>query len=140
MTSLVENPELSWTNVEVIVDLDDDNEAYEQLCTQSKPGDFYFDVRACDDYTTVSITPKAFFDKNGHCWDQHIDLDHILPSDLEEAMECIWTTDRTADEVKQELSSLGFLSSLDFSSYLSENDEGFDDSDYLDDEEDEEDE
>lgn len=47
-------------------------------------------------------------------------LDHILPSDFYESMEGVWESERTVNEVRVELLSLGFEENEDFEKIILE--------------------
>jgi hypothetical protein len=88
-----------------------DYEQYLQLCHKSVPSDFFFSVSE-DSFSgigcSISICPKLYFQKENDMWDQSMDLDHILPSDLFEAMESVWTSERSMEDVRNDLLSRGF--------------------------------
>lgn len=96
------------------------DDAYTELCEQSKPSDFYFcaikDIDGCSyGETMIGIVPKEYFDSFGFMWDQTMFLEHILPEDFSESMECIWDSDRPAPSVRQEMLALGFEENEKFS-------------------------
>lgn len=98
---------------------------YEELCQNSKPSDFYFAVHeSCDSsmgYTYVSIVPKLYFHKYGYMWDQSMFLDHLLPQDLIEAMECIWDAETlSVEDLRKDLLARGFEENEKFSTMASE--------------------
>lgn len=97
---------LSWEN---LGEEGFDYKTYKELCKQSSPKDFYFSVKQDNHCTYVAVIPKIFFDKNGYMWDQHMDLSHILPEDLGEEMECVWSSLRTEEEVSADMISRGFI-------------------------------
>jgi hypothetical protein len=96
---------------------------YEELCKNSKPSDFYFDVKAdlevCSGYTMIAIVPKLYFHKEGYMWDQSMNLNHILPDDLSEAMESCWDSERSAEEVRKDLLARGFEENAKFTALVS---------------------
>jgi len=73
------------------------------------PGEFYFSVGEYDGFTAVTIVPKVFWDREGYLWDLMRGLSHILPPHLSNAMEAVWETERGVDEVREEMSALGFV-------------------------------
>lgn len=84
------------------------------LCKEAEPSDFYFNIQ--DDgsgYCFISIVPVLFFDKHGSFFDETIPIDHLLPDDFEEEMECTYGCDRSAEDVREELLGLGFRVSDD---------------------------
>jgi hypothetical protein len=109
---------LSWENPPY-----GDRKAYQELCQNSKPSDFYFDVKAnlgVDGFTMITIVPKLYFDKEGYMWDQSMNLNHILPADLSEAMESCWDSERSAEEVRQDLLARGFEENTKLSALVGE--------------------
>jgi hypothetical protein len=100
------------------------SDAYKELCEKSTPSDFYFDVKAdlevTGGLTMIAIVPKVYFDKHGYMWDQSMFLDHILPEDLSEAMESCWDTERSAEDVRQDLLASGFQENIKFAALVSE--------------------
>lgn len=96
--------------------------AYEHLCENSQPSDFYFHVS--DDYnepgfTIISIVPKVFFEKEKCMWDQSMYLKNILPEDFGEEMESVWGCERNIEEVRKDLFARGFEENEEFSKILS---------------------
>lgn len=94
----------------------DDDEAYEALCAQLKPNDLYFHIltsNECgyDDEENISfihIVPADIFD-NDNVWDQHINLDHLLPEDkFDVSMEGVWESALPKDNVTTWLLNQGF--------------------------------
>jgi hypothetical protein len=102
------------------------DEDYELLCKNSVPSDFYFSVMREDDndpFTLVSIVPKLYWEENAYMWDQTMFLDHILPPDLSESMECIYDSDRSVEEVRKDMLARGFLENDAFSKIAFEDQE-----------------
>jgi hypothetical protein len=129
------NIQLSWENVEVILDHDDDGELYDKLCQNSKPSDFYFDLLDDNGITIINLSPKLFFDKNECMFDQPMYLEHILPDDFGDEMENVWSSERSIDEVRKDLLERGFMEEPKLTNMS--DDEDFDDEDF-DDEDNEE--
>lgn len=111
--------ELSWENLEEVYmnSLDGSGVLYDKLCSDAKPSDFYFAVHNSFDTSEntddldisyIFLVPKAFFDKEKHMWDQHMCVDHILPKDFGEVMECVWDCERSLEDVRKDLLSRGF--------------------------------
>src|SRR5271167_4049365 len=90
----------------------------------SKPSDFYFSVKegleVVGGDTMVAIVPKVYFQKEGCMWDQSMFLEHILPDDLGECMTSCWETERSAEEVRQDLLTRGFEENKKFSKMVGE--------------------
>lgn len=114
--------ELTWDNLEEY-EGEDFEEAFEKLCELAAPTDFYIDVRAAEPYsmTTIFIVPKAYFSKHGYQYDQHINIESILPNDFGEDMECCYSSDRDVEEVKNDLLARGFEENNDFTKMIAEN-------------------
>jgi len=99
-------------------------EEYENLCINSKPSDFYFYVGPIapgeddEDYSFIHIVPKIFFDTYNHMWDQSMNLNHILPEDFGEEMECIWSCERSKEEVITDLIERGFEKNYKFTEFM----------------------
>lgn len=99
-------------------------EEYDNLCKSSKPSDFYFYVGPLapgednENYSFIHIIPKIFFDTYNHMWDQSMDIDHILPEDFGEEMECIWGCKRSIEKIKADLIERGFLESPAFTEFM----------------------
>lgn len=94
-------------------------EAYEKLCENSKPSDFYFhaqnDVNEVSfGATWIAIVPKEYWNTHKYMWDQSMFLDHILPEDFGESMESIWDSERPVEEVRKDLLARGFEENEEF--------------------------
>jgi len=89
---------------------------YTTLCENSKPSDFYFAISNNlafsddeeDEGTFIAVVPKAYFNKEKCMWDQSMQIEHLFPDDFSEAMECIWESDRSSEDVKADLIAKGF--------------------------------
>jgi len=101
-----------------------DHDAYEQLCENSKPSDFYFSVKEdmsfTNGFTFIAIVPKLYFVSEKCMWDQSMFLEHILPEDCSEAMESVWDCERSADEVRKDMLARGFEENEEFSKLVDE--------------------
>ncbi len=77
--------------------------------------DFYFALDKNEDGPYVAITPQDFFDRNGYWWDQHLEIDHILPPYLACSMEGIyeWPNGFSKTQVRKALTSRGFVENTD---------------------------
>ncbi len=100
------------------------------MCLSSKPSDFYFHIltgQDCgyklDDYEYdtlfVYITFVDYFDETndeeGRCWDQHINIEHILPEDFEVSSEGVWECKGDQNKIEQEMLRRGFRKNIEFS-------------------------
>jgi hypothetical protein len=84
----------------------------ETLCSQSKPGDFYF---AVDSDCKVFLTPCIWFNKTQHPVSVPMPIGHLLPDDFQKVKdfssvgsEDVWTSPRSAAEISKELTVRGF--------------------------------
>ena len=114
---------LSWDNLNNDHDMEDYHDQYDSLCANSKPSDFYFAVMQEPNYnnlTTVAMAPKAYFNAEGYMWDQHMMIERILPEDFGEDMESVWSSERSAEEVRRDLLSRGFEESVNFTALVNE--------------------
>lgn len=118
----MKDQEASWKNPPYN---NDDGAAYEQLCQQSTPVDFIFFVKPNPPdniiKTMIVVTPKAYFLKEGYCWDQHMSLAHILPADFDDIMEGTYISERDPEEVRQDMLNRGFQENQKFSEFLANN-------------------
>lgn len=106
--------EITWSNIDEFYN----KVKYEELLKfyeSTTPEDYYFATIEIDGDVMVGIVGKEYFDQNEEYYDQSVDLSHILPDHLFEAMESIWTTmDASREEVTEELKDLGFTENKDF--------------------------
>ena len=108
-------PEYSWSELDTVYN---DEDMYECMCASARASDFYFHIQDVDGMTTVAIVPKENFDNKGCMWDQHLPIDHLLPDDLGEEMECTWSCERDVESVKKDLIQRGFEENPDFSAFI----------------------
>lgn len=80
---------------------------YEQLWKDTIPSDYL--VALINGY--LIITPEEYFRQDGCCYDQHLDIGHLLPEYLAgNEMEGKWRVGRRSDdEVKEDLRNRGFI-------------------------------
>lgn len=119
-------------SMETAFDADDIGEAFDKLFADSVPSDFYFHVTEDQfspgsGYSMVHIVPVDFFeettdnDDRGRCWDQHLNLDHLLPpGEFGCEMECVWGSEKSKEETEFWLLSQGFLQNAEFSEIVEE--------------------
>ncbi len=96
---------------------------YEQLCAESKGSDFYFHVSGPDEYNhsaRIYVVPVVYFLKTHYAWDQSLHLDHLLPEDCLESMECVWETDLSVGEVMGFMAQRGFTENDEFSALVND--------------------
>jgi hypothetical protein len=108
-------PEFSWSELDSIYD---DEDMYECMCASAQTSDFYFHVSDVDGMTTIAIVPKEYFKIQGHMWDQHLPIDHLLPDDMFEEMECTWSCDRDIESVRKDMLQRGFEENREFDEFL----------------------
>jgi hypothetical protein len=106
---------------------DDGHDKAVFVWSEMKPEDFYFgmwtdpNVDKNDTITpgvVVTVTPKLYFDKTGHIWDETPEMWDVTgewPSYLHEVMEAMFEVDLDLDndaileKVKQDLTAIGFI-------------------------------
>ena len=103
-----------WTMCLNINSLED--EAAEEAAWKNVAGkDFYFALDDGEDGPYVVITPREYFDQEGCWYDQHLDIDHIIPGYLcclQEGM-YDWPDDVHPNKVKNTLKKKGFIENPD---------------------------
>lgn len=87
------------------------------------PEDFYFAfddnaAEANEVETVVAITPVDYFKTFEKMTDQSLMIEDILPDDVEEIQEGIYSCERSAAEVKNDLVERGFKMSRAFSKFI----------------------
>lgn len=108
-------PEFSWSELDTIYN---DGDIYECMCASAQASDFYFYITDIDGVTAVAITPKEYFKTHEYMWDQHLPIDHLLPDDMYEEMECTWGCDRDTESVRKEMLERGFEQSPEFDAFM----------------------
>lgn len=117
---------LSWDDADQIYDSEED---YNQLCEKSQAYDFYFHINSGSyglDGCDISICPKVFFDKYNYCWDVDLMIEHLLPDDFEEMMPGNYLSDRSIQDLKNDLLKRGFVQNNKFDNFM---DDHYDDLD-----------
>lgn len=114
---------LSWANKYHI------GHAFEKLCEQSGPDDFYVHLYSANPgmgnvlKTHVLVVPIDFFDTHGHILDRTPYIDDFLPDDYGEVEEAIFVTDKSIEEARKELIELGFTESDALDKFMHEQEE-----------------
>jgi hypothetical protein len=108
-------PEFSWSELDIIYN---DEDMYECMCASAQASDFYFHIANVDGMTSVVITPKDYFNSKGYMWDQHLPIEHLLPDDLGEDMECAWSSRRDVESVRKDLLECGFEQNAEFDAFI----------------------
>lgn len=101
-----------------------------------EPKDFYFCVGVDPDLkmmveegmygedevstTLVIIVPTTFWHSNGHVYDQHLNIDHLIPDYMSECMESHFESSRSPAETRDDLLLLGFKESEKFTMFCRE--------------------
>tara|TARA_B100000686_G_C16787006_1_gene975906 strand:+ start:656 stop:1186 length:531 start_codon:yes stop_codon:yes gene_type:complete len=73
--------------------------------------EFYFTLHREFNEVSVALTPKAYFDKHGYMYDQHIFwMEKVLPDNFDEVMEATWVAIGATDlkDVYKQLIARGF--------------------------------
>jgi len=91
----------------------------EEMWAQTEAADFYFAPMRRGEYIDICITPREFFDENGHLFDQHLQIDHLLP----EGLRCAWEGTYEVEEAEPEemakmLVDCGFVLSKELAGFL----------------------
>ncbi len=108
----------------------DECETFDKLFVSATPSDFYFHV--VEDpydptYPMIHLVPVDYFEETaqnpdgGRCWDQHLNLDHLLPPDeFGCEMECVWSCEKDKKELEEWLLLQGFRQNSEFSEIIEE--------------------
>ncbi len=70
--------------------------------------------------TLVVIVPISFWNDNGYVYDQHLNIDHILPNHMGECMESHFESGKSVAETRDELLALGFQENEMFTKFMRE--------------------
>jgi len=92
----------------------------EELWEQTEASDFVFASMQRNGYIDICITPREFFEENGHLYDQHLQIEHLLP----EGLRCEWEGTYQIEEAEPEemanaLIDAGFQFSEELAGFLS---------------------
>jgi hypothetical protein len=92
----------------------------EELWEQTEASDFIFAPLRREGDIDICITPKDFFEETGHLYDQHLQIDHLLP----EGLRCEWEGTYQIEEadpqkMANELVNAGFIFSEELAGFLS---------------------
>lgn len=91
-----------------------DDDEIEKLYLDTVAEDYIFCIHP--DY--VAITPKEFFKQESVMFDQHLDIDHLLPEDFGYEMEGVYSTSLPPKQARKILISLGFVEDSDFTRFV----------------------
>jgi hypothetical protein len=79
--------------------------------------DIYFHVRETPDGICALLCPIKFFTKEGCMYDQHLGISELLPAYLHEDMECMFFSNKSVEETRQDLISKNFVELNEFSEF-----------------------
>lgn len=100
-------------------DLDLDDDQLEKLWELVRADEFCFVFGGEGEERCVAITPLAFFKKDGCQYDQHLLIEHLLPSEEWcDVMEGVYEYPGTEAEARQELLSRGFVDDPGFVAFM----------------------
>ncbi len=97
---------LTWDTADGLNETD-----YERLCLNSVTSDFYFEVMPSEEpgMVDVCVTPKLYFDRTREQWDQHMNIDHLLPPETFDClMEGVWCVKGELHTVNADMFQRGF--------------------------------
>lgn len=98
-----------------VCEMDDDE--IEALWRTVLPEDFYFAFKG----NSVVITPASYFDAEGYCYDQHLDIGHLLPRELHLEAEGQWSTiPGPIGQTETQLLIRGFVQNQKFTDFIAE--------------------
>jgi hypothetical protein len=109
------NIKLPWNS-----DLDICDDQLEILWEKTIASDYYFAIGPMNEYDPepfVIINPKEFYDREGHWYDQHLGIHHLLPDNMGCAMESIYEFTCSVEEIRQEMISRGFIENQELAVY-----------------------
>ncbi len=79
--------------------------------------DIYFHVRETPDGVCALLCPIDYFTEAGCMYDQHLGIQKLLPDYLHEDMECMFFSNKSIDETRQDLLSKNFLELNEYSEF-----------------------
>lgn len=97
------------------INRDDFEELEEELWSKTTASEFYFTPANVFDEECIAITPAALYDIDGEVWDQHLQIQHLLPDDMFPMSEGVFNLgDRSLEAAVGELRRRGFKESAQF--------------------------
>lgn len=84
------------------------------------PENFYFYAGDSPDGTLVIITPVSYFHEYECVYDQHLEIESLLPDCMSEEMECMFHSFKSAEETRQELLKRNFKENEKFTKFCKE--------------------
>jgi len=87
-----------------------------------KPQELLFYVATLEGETLITICPKYWFEREGFCYDGHLDLRGVLPDIVHPVpvMECTWESDHHSSHVIKALKDRGFVEDENFTMFMEE--------------------
>ncbi len=82
-----------------------------------KAEDFYFHVRETEDGVCALLCPLVYFHKAGCMYDQHLMIQKLLPEYLREDMECMFFSNKSVQETREDLLAKGFVELEEYSDF-----------------------
>lgn len=124
-----------------VFDLNDEADDYDDICEKLDsqkcqdfyekhalfaPSDFYFYVGKTrekvgdEEFSWYSIVPATFFKSKGYMYDQSVGylIDRFLPEDHGEASSCSYMSEKSPEEIREELLKLGFVEDPGFNKFM----------------------
>lgn len=108
------------------------NQIWNELKLSSNPEDYFFYVGASSSEEKelykiacwLILTPISYFKKHRHISDFHLHraLEKVLPLDLGEEGESLFSSHHSPEEVHQALLAAGFKEDVDFSNFCKQHD------------------
>jgi hypothetical protein len=84
---------------------------------QASAKDIYFHVVSTPDGVCALLCPINFFTKEGCMYDQHLGIESLLPEYLHEDMECLFFSNKTIEETRQDLLAKNFVELNEYSEF-----------------------
>lgn len=72
--------------------------------------------------TWVVMCPINFFEEHGYVYDQHLNIDSIIPDYMGEEAEAMFSSDKSPENTRRDLLALGFKESTEFTAWCSTHD------------------
>lgn len=102
--------------------LGDDEDKHHALWLETKADEYLFCLQDVPNIGVIaSITPKLFFEEHKFMYDQHIDIEHILPKEFYCEIEGVYAIDNEIDEANKLLVDAGFIESQELKDFLESN-------------------
>lgn len=99
---------------EEMFDGEDHEDEIEAMYKECKPNEFYFGFSYSYGGVVITLTPADYFDREGYCFDQGVQIEHLLPKHLYPMDEVNYSFKGTPREVQAEMLALGFIQKASF--------------------------